>query len=53
MVAGEDFKHLLIGLKYGGVPAVNSLHSQYNYMDKAWVVSMEHSIFLLEILQWC
>lgn len=39
MVAGEDFKNLMIGLKYGGVPAINSLHAQYNYMDKAWVFS--------------
>ena len=42
MVAGENFKNLLIGLKYGGIPAINSLHSQYNFLDKPWVVSEEH-----------
>ncbi|XP_076812487.1 synapsin-2-like isoform X2 [Clavelina lepadiformis] len=39
MAAGEDFCNLIIGLKYGGVPSVNSLHSQYNFMDKPWTFS--------------
>lgn len=32
----KDFGNLIIGFKHGGVPAVNSLHSQYNFMDKPW-----------------
>uniref|UniRef100_H2ZFY8 Synapsin pre-ATP-grasp domain-containing protein n=1 Tax=Ciona savignyi TaxID=51511 RepID=H2ZFY8_CIOSA len=39
MAQGEDFKNLIIGLKYGGVPSVNSLHSQFNFMDKPWTFS--------------
>ncbi|XP_046384730.1 synapsin [Ischnura elegans] len=35
--AGEDHKHILLGLKFGGVPSVNSLHSIYNFQDKPWV----------------
>jgi len=44
MVPGEDFRNLIIGLKYGGVPTVNSLHSQYNFMDKPWTVSMRNCV---------
>lgn len=35
--AGEDYRHLLLGLQYGGVPSVNSLQSVYNFQDKPWV----------------
>ncbi|GFY46245.1 synapsin [Trichonephila inaurata madagascariensis] len=35
----EDYRNLLLGFKYGGVPSVNSLHSLYNFQDKPWVVS--------------
>lgn len=42
--AGDgDYRNLLLGFKYGGVPSVNSLHSLYNFQDKPWVVS---SIFI-------
>lgn len=38
--AGDgDYRNLLLGFKYGGVPTVNSLHSLYNFQDKPWVVS--------------
>ncbi|GBL73881.1 Synapsin [Araneus ventricosus] len=33
----EDYRNLLLGFKYGGVPSVNSLHSLYNFQDKPWV----------------
>ena len=36
----KDWRHLLIGLKYGGVPSLNSLESIYNFNDKPWVVSI-------------
>ncbi|UYV70320.1 SYN3 [Cordylochernes scorpioides] len=35
----SDYRPLLLGLKYGGVPSVNSLHSLYNFQDKPWVFS--------------
>lgn len=34
-----DFNEILLGLKYGGVPSVNSLHSIYNFIDRPWVFS--------------
>lgn len=39
MGEGRDFGNLIIGFKHGGVPSVNSLHSQYNFMDKPWTFS--------------
>nr|XP_012216531.1 PREDICTED: synapsin [Linepithema humile] len=35
--AGEDFKNLLLGLMYGGVPSVNNITAIYNFQDKPWV----------------
>ncbi|CAG0883298.1 unnamed protein product [Cyprideis torosa] len=35
--AGEDHKNILLGLKFGDVPCVNSLTSIYNFQDKPWV----------------
>ncbi|XP_053200529.1 synapsin-like, partial [Panonychus citri] len=35
----SDFNETLLGLKYGGVPSVNSLHSIYNFVDRPWVFS--------------
>lgn len=44
--AGDgDYRNLLLGFKYGGVPSVNSLHSLYNFQDKPWVVSSTFIIF--------
>ncbi|GAA6100193.1 synapsin-3 isoform X1 [Tachysurus ichikawai] len=39
MTPGEDFRSLVIGLQYGSVPSVNSLHSIYNFCSKPWVFS--------------
>ncbi|XP_026217863.1 synapsin-3 isoform X1 [Anabas testudineus] len=39
MVPGEDFRNLVIGLHFGGVPSVNSLFSIYNFCSKPWVFS--------------
>ncbi|KAM7366947.1 hypothetical protein PAMP_014879 [Pampus punctatissimus] len=39
MVPGEDFRNLVIGLHFGGVPSINSLFSIYNFCSKPWVVS--------------
>ncbi|GAB6020207.1 hypothetical protein CHUAL_002928 [Chamberlinius hualienensis] len=37
--AGEDYRNILLGLKYGGIPSVNTLHSIYNFQDRPWVFS--------------
>ncbi|XP_075814427.1 synapsin-1 [Microtus pennsylvanicus] len=37
MARGGDFRSLVIGLQYAGIPSVNSLHSVYNFCDKPWV----------------
>ncbi|XP_053174384.1 synapsin-2a isoform X3 [Scomber japonicus] len=36
MTQNEDFRNLVIGLQYGGVPSINSLDSIYNLCDKPW-----------------
>ncbi|TDG43847.1 hypothetical protein AWZ03_009711 [Drosophila navojoa] len=33
----SDFRSTILGLKYGGVPSINSLHSIYQFQDKPWV----------------
>jgi len=35
--ATEDYKNVLLGFQYGGVPSINSLQSIYNFQDKPWV----------------
>ncbi|KAE8741457.1 hypothetical protein FOCC_FOCC013001, partial [Frankliniella occidentalis] len=35
--AGESFVNVLLGLKFGGIPSVNSLTAVYNFQDKPWV----------------
>ncbi|XP_065332931.1 synapsin [Cloeon dipterum] len=35
--AGEDYKNLLLGFKFGGVPSINSINAIYNFQDKPWV----------------
>lgn len=48
MVPGEDFRNLVIGLHFGGVPSINSLFSTYNFCSKPWVVSnLEPSIWFI------
>ncbi|XP_074657259.1 synapsin-like, partial [Tubulanus polymorphus] len=37
--ANEDWRNIILGLKYGGIPSVNSLHSMYQFLDKPWVFS--------------
>ncbi|KAG7496541.1 hypothetical protein JOB18_020781 [Solea senegalensis] len=39
MVPGEDFRNLVIGLHFGGVPSINSVFSIYNFCSKPWVFS--------------
>uniref|UniRef100_A0A665UGU2 Synapsin-1 n=1 Tax=Echeneis naucrates TaxID=173247 RepID=A0A665UGU2_ECHNA len=43
MAQNEDFRNLIIGLQYAGIPSVNSLDSIYNLSDKPWAVSKTHS----------
>ncbi|KAG4075644.1 hypothetical protein HA402_003469 [Bradysia odoriphaga] len=33
----RDFRSTLLGLKYGGVPCINSLNSVYQFQDKPWI----------------
>ncbi|XP_023330999.1 synapsin [Eurytemora carolleeae] len=35
--ANEDYKNMLLGLQYGGVPSINTLQSIYNFQDRPWV----------------
>lgn len=37
--ANENWKSIILGLHYGGVPSLNSMYSIYNFLDKPWVVS--------------
>ncbi|KAL1007878.1 hypothetical protein UPYG_G00092880 [Umbra pygmaea] len=37
MAHNEDFRNILIGLQYAGVPSINSLESIYSLCDKPWV----------------
>lgn len=39
MIPGEDFRNLIIGLHFGGVPSINSVYSIYNFCSKPWVFS--------------
>ncbi|XP_055009279.1 synapsin-3-like [Boleophthalmus pectinirostris] len=39
MIPGEDFRNMVIGLHFGGVPSINSLYSIYNFCSKPWVFS--------------
>uniref|UniRef100_A0A1B0FGY8 Synapsin pre-ATP-grasp domain-containing protein n=1 Tax=Glossina morsitans morsitans TaxID=37546 RepID=A0A1B0FGY8_GLOMM len=33
----NDYRSTILGLKYGGVPSINSLNSVYQFQDKPWV----------------
>ncbi|ESP04565.1 hypothetical protein LOTGIDRAFT_135981, partial [Lottia gigantea] len=37
--AHEDWRNLLLGFKYGGVPCINSVTAIFNFLDKPWVFS--------------
>nr|XP_034342598.1 synapsin-3 isoform X2 [Arvicanthis niloticus] len=45
MALAEDYRSLVIGLQYGGLPSVNSLYSVYNFCSKPWVFSQLIKIF--------
>ncbi|XP_053574943.1 synapsin-3 [Bombina bombina] len=45
MTLGEDFRSLIMGLQYGGVPSMNSLYSIYNFCSKPWVFSQLIKIY--------
>ncbi|XP_017553764.2 synapsin-2a [Pygocentrus nattereri] len=36
MTENADFRNLIIGLQYAGIPSINSLESIYNLCDKPW-----------------
>lgn len=48
MAQNEDFRNLIIGLQYAGIPSVNSLDSIYNLCDKPWAVSHFNSLTFAE-----
>ncbi|XP_014209297.1 synapsin, partial [Copidosoma floridanum] len=35
--ASEDYKSLLLGFMYSGIPSVNNMQAVYNFQDKPWV----------------
>ncbi|XP_076865829.1 synapsin-2b isoform X2 [Brachyhypopomus gauderio] len=45
MTQNEDFRNLIIGLHYAGIPSVNSLESIYNLCDKPWAFAQLISIY--------
>ncbi|XP_067854759.1 synapsin-2b [Heptranchias perlo] len=45
MAENEDYRSIIIGLQYGGLPSVNSLESIYNFCDKPWVFAQLVSIY--------
>ncbi|NXK68220.1 SYN2 protein, partial [Sylvietta virens] len=45
MAESEDFRNLVIGMQYAGIPSVNSLQSIYNFCDKPWVFAQLVSVY--------
>ncbi|XP_077058726.1 synapsin-2b [Siphateles boraxobius] len=45
MAQNEDFRNMIIGLQYAGIPSVNSLESIYNLCDKPWAFAQLISIY--------
>ncbi|XP_021108056.1 synapsin-2 isoform X2 [Heterocephalus glaber] len=45
MAENEDFRHLIIGMQYAGLPSINSLESIYNFCDKPWVFAQMVAIY--------
>uniref|UniRef100_A0A8C1KY00 Synapsin-2 n=1 Tax=Cyprinus carpio TaxID=7962 RepID=A0A8C1KY00_CYPCA len=45
MAQNEDFRNIIIGFQYAGIPSVNSLESIYNLCDKPWAFSQLISIY--------
>ncbi|KAI7795344.1 synapsin II, partial [Triplophysa rosa] len=46
MAQNEDFRNIIIGLQYAGIPSVNSLESIYNLCDKPWAFSQLISTYM-------
>ncbi|XP_051517052.1 synapsin-2-like [Myxocyprinus asiaticus] len=45
MTENKDFRNLIIGLQYAGIPSINSLESIYNLCDKPWAFAHLISTF--------
>lgn len=45
MAKNGDFRNIVIGLQYAGLPSVNSLHSVYNFCDKPWVFAQMSRLY--------
>ncbi|XP_065121992.1 synapsin-2b [Paramisgurnus dabryanus] len=46
MTQNEDFRNIIIGLQYAGIPSVNSLESIYNLCDKPWAFAQLISTYV-------
>lgn len=43
----NDYRSLLLGLKYGGVPSINSLNSLYQFqVSKIWFIFLFTKLFI-------
>ncbi|XP_064415394.1 synapsin-1 isoform X3 [Latimeria chalumnae] len=45
MAKNGDYRNILIGLQYAGIPSINSLHSAYNFCDKPWVFAQMTKLY--------
>ncbi|XP_023669259.1 synapsin-1 isoform X1 [Paramormyrops kingsleyae] len=45
MAKNGDFRNIVIGLQYAGLPSINSLHSVYNFCDKPWVFAQMSRLY--------
>ncbi|XP_043933989.1 synapsin-2 [Protopterus annectens] len=45
MAENENYRNIIIGFQYAGIPSLNSLESIYNFCDKPWVFSQLVSIY--------
>uniref|UniRef100_A0A7N4UY67 Synapsin-2 n=1 Tax=Sarcophilus harrisii TaxID=9305 RepID=A0A7N4UY67_SARHA len=45
MAENEDYRNLIIGMQYAGIPSVNSFDSIYNFCDKPWVFAQLVAIY--------
>lgn len=53
MTENEDFRNLIIGLQYAGIPSINSLESIYNLCDKPWAVSLRTFSLTCRLIDMC
>jgi len=47
--AQHDWRNVVIGLQYGGVPSINSLSAAYCFLDKPYVVRTFHHFVVFTV----